>query len=47
MLDPVDRRYIAMRLINNLRGIYFSRHDGGEALQVLDLLIEALARKRG
>jgi len=41
MLDPVDRRYIAMRLINNLRGIYFSNHDGAKALQVLDLLIEA------
>ncbi len=41
MLDPVDRRHIAMRLINNLRGIYFSRHDGAKALQVLDLLIEA------
>jgi regulator of sirC expression with transglutaminase-like and TPR domain len=41
MLDPVDRRYIAMRLINNLRGIYFARHDGAKALQVLDLLIEA------
>jgi regulator of sirC expression with transglutaminase-like and TPR domain len=41
MLQPVDRRHIAMRLINNLRGIYFSRHDGVKALQVLDLLIEA------
>jgi regulator of sirC expression with transglutaminase-like and TPR domain len=42
MLQPVDRRHIAMRLINNLRGIYFSRHDGVKALQVLDLLIEAM-----
>lgn len=41
MLDPVDRRYTAMRLINNLRGIYFNRRDGVKALQVLDLLIEA------
>lgn len=41
MLEPVDRRHIAMRLINNLRSIYFSRHDGAKALQVLDLLIEA------
>lgn len=41
MLDAVDRRQIALRLINNLRGIYFSRHDGVKALRVLDLLIEA------
>jgi regulator of sirC expression with transglutaminase-like and TPR domain len=41
MLEPVDRRHIAMRLINNLRGIYFGRHDGEKALQVLDLLLEA------
>lgn len=41
MLDAVGRRHIAMRLINNLRGIYFTRHDGARALRVLDLLIEA------
>jgi len=41
MLDPVDRRHIAMRLINNLRGIYFARHESGKALQLLDLLIAA------
>jgi regulator of sirC expression with transglutaminase-like and TPR domain len=41
MLDAVDRRHIAMRLINNLRGIYFERRDSVKALQVLDLLIEA------
>ncbi len=41
MLDPVDRRHIAMRLINNLRGIYFARHEAGKALQLLDLLIAA------
>ena len=33
MLDAVDRRHIAMRLINNLRRIYFyTRKDGGKAL---------------
>jgi regulator of sirC expression with transglutaminase-like and TPR domain len=42
MLDPVDRRHIAMRMINNLRGIYFGRRESAKALQVLDLLIEAL-----
>ena len=42
MLDAVDQRHIAMRLINNLRGIYFNRRDGVKALQILDLLIDAL-----
>jgi len=42
MLDPVDRRHIAMRMINNLRGIYFGRREPAKALQVLDLLIKAV-----
>ena len=42
MLDPVDRRHIAMRMINNLRGIYLGRREPAKALQVLDLLIEAV-----
>ena len=42
MLDPVDRRHIAMRMINNLRGIYFARREPAKALQVLDLLIAAV-----
>lgn len=41
MLDPVDRRSIAMRAINNLRGIYFARREPDKALRILDLLIEA------
>jgi regulator of sirC expression with transglutaminase-like and TPR domain len=41
MLEPVDRRYIAMRIINNLRGIYFGRRESAKAMQVLDLLIAA------
>ncbi|MDP9053619.1 MAG: transglutaminase-like domain-containing protein [Acidobacteriota bacterium] len=41
MLDPVDRRHIAMRMINNLRGAYFARKETAKALRVLDLLIEA------
>jgi regulator of sirC expression with transglutaminase-like and TPR domain len=41
MLDPVDRRHIAMRIINNLRNTYFARRETTKALQVLDLLIEA------
>jgi regulator of sirC expression with transglutaminase-like and TPR domain len=42
MLDPVDRRYITMRILNNLRGIYFGRRDPAKALEVLNLLIEAV-----
>jgi regulator of sirC expression with transglutaminase-like and TPR domain len=41
MLEPVDKRHIAMRLINNLRAIYFARREAGKALQIIDLLIEA------
>ena len=41
LLEPVDRRYIAMRMINNLRAVYFGRRETRKALQVLDLLIAA------
>ena len=41
ILDPVDVRYIMMRMINNLRVVYFSRRDADKALRVLDLLIAA------
>lgn len=41
LLAPVDRRAIAMRMINNLRQIYFSRRDSERALRLIDLLIEA------
>ena len=41
LLAPVDKRYIAMRMINNLRAVYFSRHEPGKAIRVLDLLIAA------
>lgn len=40
-LAPVDKRSIAMRMINNLRQIYFSRRDSTRALRLLDMLIEA------
>ncbi len=40
-LQPVDRRHVAMRMLNNLRNIYFSRKDSQKALEVLDLLIAA------
>jgi regulator of sirC expression with transglutaminase-like and TPR domain len=41
LLEPVDRRHIAMRMINNLRAIYFGRRDSAKALRLLDLLIAA------
>jgi regulator of sirC expression with transglutaminase-like and TPR domain len=41
LLAPVDRRAIAMRMINNLRQIYFSRRDSVRALRLIDLLIDA------
>jgi regulator of sirC expression with transglutaminase-like and TPR domain len=40
VLAPVDKRQILFRMINNLRGIYFSRRSYAKALQVMDLLIE-------
>jgi regulator of sirC expression with transglutaminase-like and TPR domain len=40
-LAPVDRRSMAMRMINNLRQIYFSQRDSARALRLLDLLLDA------
>jgi regulator of sirC expression with transglutaminase-like and TPR domain len=41
ILARVDKRQILARMINNLRGIYFSREAHRKSLQVLDLLLEA------
>lgn len=41
VLAPVGTRQIIARMINNLRGIYFSRRQHRKALQILDLLIAA------
>lgn len=41
MLEPVDRRHIVVRMLNNLRRIYFERQEPEKALQILDLLIAA------
>jgi regulator of sirC expression with transglutaminase-like and TPR domain len=41
LLAPVDRRSIVMRMINNLRQIYFSRRDSQRALRLVELLIDA------
>jgi regulator of sirC expression with transglutaminase-like and TPR domain len=41
MLARVNKRQILARMVNNLRGIYFSREAHRKSLQVLNLLIEA------
>jgi regulator of sirC expression with transglutaminase-like and TPR domain len=41
-LKPISKRLILIRMLNNLRGIYLSRNNFGKALQVLNLLIEAM-----
>ncbi len=41
MLEPVDRRSVVMRMINNLRNVYFSRRESAKAERVLELLITA------
>ena len=38
---PVDKRMIVMRMVNNLRQVYFAHQDPKRALRMLDLLIEA------
>ena len=39
LLAPVTKRQVVMRMINNLRGIYFSRRSFEKAIDILDLLI--------
>ena len=41
MLARMNNRQIIARMINNLRGIYFSRGAHRKTLQILDLLLEA------
>ncbi len=41
LLAPAGKRQIVMRMINNLRGIYFSQRSFQKAQTILDLLIEA------
>jgi regulator of sirC expression with transglutaminase-like and TPR domain len=41
MLTPVSKRHIVLRMLNNLRAVYFQQNKPGKAVQVLDLLIEA------
>lgn len=41
LLAPASKRQIVMRMINNLRGIYFGTRTFEKAQAILDLLIEA------
>ncbi len=40
-LAPVSKRYMLVRMLNNLRGIYFTRMADRKALEVLNLLLTA------
>jgi regulator of sirC expression with transglutaminase-like and TPR domain len=42
VLRPVSKRHILIRMLNNLRAAYFRRQNHSKAIQVLDLLIEAM-----
>lgn len=41
LLDPVGNKHILLRMLNNLRAIYYREKDHGKMLSVLDLLIAA------
>jgi regulator of sirC expression with transglutaminase-like and TPR domain len=41
VLRPVSKRHILIRMLNNLRSVYFQRHEPLKAIEVLSLLIEA------
>jgi len=40
-LQAVSRRHILVRMLNNLRAVYFRQNEPNKAVQVLNLLIEA------
>jgi regulator of sirC expression with transglutaminase-like and TPR domain len=40
-LTPVSKRHILIRMLNNLRAVYFRRNEPAKAVKVLNLLIEA------
>ena len=41
VLQPVSKRHILIRMLNNLRSVYFQRQEPLKAIEVLSLLIEA------
>jgi regulator of sirC expression with transglutaminase-like and TPR domain len=44
VLEPVSKRHISIRMLNNLRAVYFKQQDPGKSSAVLDLLIAAEPR---
>jgi regulator of sirC expression with transglutaminase-like and TPR domain len=42
VLRPVSKRHIVIRMLNNLRAAYFRRQNPAKAVEVLNLLIEAM-----
>jgi regulator of sirC expression with transglutaminase-like and TPR domain len=42
VLRPVSKRHIVVRMLNNLRAAYFRRQNPAKAIEVLNLLIEAM-----
>lgn len=42
LLQPVSKRQILLRMLNNLRAVYFQRRAYTKALSVMDLLVAAL-----
>jgi regulator of sirC expression with transglutaminase-like and TPR domain len=41
VLQPVGYRHIVVRMLNNLRGVYYRQQAHAKAVEVLNLLIEA------
>jgi regulator of sirC expression with transglutaminase-like and TPR domain len=41
LLSPVTKRHIVIRMLNNLRAVYFRKQEPRKAVEVLTLLIEA------
>lgn len=41
ILEPVSNRHILIRMLNNMRAVYFRQQNPAKALKVLDLLITA------
>jgi regulator of sirC expression with transglutaminase-like and TPR domain len=41
VLKPVTKRHILIRMLNNLRSVYFQRQEPLKAIEVLNLLIDA------
>lgn len=45
LVEPVSNRHIAIRMLNNLRAVYFRRQDPGKSMAVLELLAHSTRPK--